>query len=80
VQQQEDNILPIIFSVQFILILWHSSVIYREKITIVSLYYKERQFVTSHRGELYGPADFLGKNQTNVMDKVSVFLCLNTTL
>jgi hypothetical protein len=65
VQEQEDSILPIIFYVLFIL-----SVIYRQKLTVVSFYYKERQFVTSRRGELYGPADFLGKDHCNVMDKV----------
>ena len=27
----------------------------------VSFYYKDSQFVTSHRSELYGPADFLGE-------------------
>jgi hypothetical protein len=35
--------------------------LFREKIARVAFYYKERQYVTSRRGELYGPADFLGK-------------------
>ncbi|XP_023715587.1 pickpocket protein 28 isoform X2 [Cryptotermes secundus] len=31
----------------------------KEKIARAAFYYKERQYVTSRRGELYGPADFL---------------------
>jgi hypothetical protein len=47
---------------------------FREKIARVAFYYKERQYVTSRRGELYGPADFLGKGRYNVMDKSIVLL------
>jgi hypothetical protein len=43
--------------------------LFREKIAKVAFYYKERQYVTSRRGELYGPADFLGKCLYSVMDK-----------
>jgi hypothetical protein len=28
---------------------------------VATFYYKDRQFVTSRRGELFGPTDFLGK-------------------
>jgi hypothetical protein len=50
---------------------WYHGVhfLLREKIARVAFYYKERQYVTSRRGELYGPADFLGKSRYNVMDK-----------
>lgn len=38
---------------------WHSSKCFRVQFTRVTLFFKEQQFITSERNELYGLTDFL---------------------